>query len=120
MRAIHAMGRAVFGGFFLYSGINHFKHHDAMSGYAASKGLSNPDLNVEVSGALLIATGASLVLGVKPKLGALGVAGFLAGAATIFHDFWNVEDPQQRQGELIHFTKDIALAGAALAILDSD
>lgn len=120
MRVLHAMGRAVFGGFFLYSGINHFKHHDAMSGYAASKGLSNPDLSVEISGALLIATGASLVLGVKPKLGALGVIGFLAGSATVFHDFWNVEDPQQRQGELIHFGKDVALAGAALAILDRD
>lgn len=31
-----------------------------------------------------------------------------------------MEDPGQRQGELIHFVKDVALAGAALAILDSD
>lgn len=120
MRVVHAMGRAVFGGFFLYSGINHFMHHDSMTGYAESKGLKYPDLGVEASGALLIATGASLLMGVKPKMGALGVAGFLGASATIFHDFWNVEDPQQRQGELIHFAKDVALAGAALAILDSD
>lgn len=120
MRVIHGLGRAVFGGFFLYSGIKHFEHRDAMSGYAASKGLKYPDLSVEASGALLIVAGASLLLGVRPKAGALGVFGFLGATATLFHDFWNVEDPQQKQSELIHFAKDVALAGAALAILDSD
>lgn len=120
MRVLHAAGRAVFGGFFLYSGIHHFMEGDALAGYAASKGLTAPDLSVEASGVLLIAAGASLLLGVKPKAGALGVIGFLAGASAVFHDFWNVEDPQQKQGEMVNFTKNVALAGAALAILDSE
>lgn len=32
---------------------------------------------------------------------------------------WNVEDPRQWLGRLIHLSRDVALAGAAPAILDS-
>ena len=31
------------------------------------------------------------------------------------HDFWESEDPQQRMGDLVHFGKNLALLGAALA-----
>jgi hypothetical protein len=32
------------------------------------------------------------------------------------HDFWRNEDPQERQTNMIHFLKNLALAGAALAL----
>jgi hypothetical protein len=32
------------------------------------------------------------------------------------HDFWNANDPQQRQNDMINFSKNMALAGAALAL----
>jgi hypothetical protein len=35
------------------------------------------------------------------------------GVSPKMHDFWNVEDPQQRQAEMINFTKNMALAGGA-------
>jgi len=79
-----------------------------------------PHLSVKASGILMTAAGAALVLGLAPRLGALGVAGFLAAVSPKMHDFWNVEDPGQRQGEMINFSKNIALLGAALALMGLD
>ena len=42
MRALHVLGRAIFGGFFVYSGINHLQHTQAMGQYAAAKGVPAP------------------------------------------------------------------------------
>ena len=60
--------------------------------------------------------GSSIILGLKPRLGTLAILGFLASASPMMHDFWSAEDPQQRQNEMIHFSKNIALLGAALAL----
>ncbi len=117
MRLVYGAGRAVFGGFFLYNGINHLRNAAALEGYAAAKKLPNPHLSVVGSGVLLTAAGTGLVLGVAQKAAALGVAGFLAVASTKMHDFWNVEDPGQRQAEQIQFAKNVAMVGAALALL---
>ena len=35
----------------------------------------------------------------------------------MIHDFWNISDPTQRLGEMINFTKNAALMGAALMML---
>lgn len=120
MRAIYGLGRAVLGGFFLYHGINHLTHAEALTGYAAAKQVANPELSVKASGAVLAAAGASLILGIKPKLGALGALGFLAVASAQMHDFWNIEDQQQRQSELIQFSKNVALMGAAVSLIGAD
>jgi uncharacterized membrane protein YphA (DoxX/SURF4 family) len=120
MRIIHGLGRAIFGGFFLYNGINHLKNAEALAGYAAAKQVENPLLSVKASGVLMTAAGAALALGLAPRLGALGVAGFLAAASPKMHDFWNVEDPGQRQSEMIQFSKNMALLGAAIALLGLD
>lgn len=116
MRIIHGLGRAIFGGFFLYNGINHLKNPEPLEGYAAAKGVGNPHLSVQGSGILMSVAGAALLLGIAPRLGALGAAGFLAAVSPQMHDFWNVEDPGQRQGEMIHFSKNMALLGAAIAL----
>jgi len=116
MRIIHGLGRAIFGGFFLYNGINHLRNSEALAGYAAAKQVNNPELSVKASGVLMVTAGAALVLGLAPRVGALGVVGFLAAVSPKMHDFWNVEDPGQRQSEMIQFSKNMALLGAALAL----
>jgi putative oxidoreductase len=117
MRVPFLLGRLVFGGFFLYNGINHFKKSGELSQYAGAKKVPKPDLAVKATGAVLIAGGASILLGVKPKLGTLAVLGFLAGISPVMHDFWNQEEPQQRMNDMINFTKNMALAGGALALM---
>ena len=38
----------------------------------------------------------------------------------MMHDFWNIEDPAQRQNEMINFSKNMALMGGALALMGVD
>ena len=116
MRIPFLIGRAMFGGFFIMSGIKHFKQQKQMAQYAAANKVPKPDLVVKASGAMLIVGGASILLGIKPKLGTLAVIGFLAGVSPVMHDFWN-EDAEQRMNDMINFTKNMALAGGAMALM---
>ncbi len=117
MKAAFLIGRSIFGGYFIYSGINHFMHREQLSQYANAKRLPSADAMVMASGAAMILGGSSIVLGVKPKLGVLAIAGFLASVSPTMHDFWRSEDPNQRQNDLINFSKNVALIGGALALL---
>ena len=117
MKIPFLLGRLIFGGFFLYNGINHLKERRQLSQYARSKNVPKPELAVSGSGIALIAGGASVLLGIKPKLGTLAIIGFLAGVSPTMHNFWKIEDPAQRMNEMINFSKNMALLGAALALL---
>lgn len=116
MNAILVIGRIFFGGFFIMSGINHFAKLEAMTGYAKYKKLPAAKLGVLLSGLMLLAGGAAVLLGVYADLGALLLAIFLVLAAVIFHNFWAEKDATAKQNETLAFMKDIALAGAALVI----
>ena len=117
MKIPFLLGRLIFGGFFLYSGINHLtKGRKETTQYAAAKNVPMPDAAVIGSGVMLTVGGASILLGIKPKWGAAMIIGFLAGVSPIIHDFWNMEDPQQRQSDMINFSKNMAMLGAGMAL----
>jgi uncharacterized membrane protein YphA (DoxX/SURF4 family) len=120
MKAAFLIGRLVFGGFFLYNGINHLKERKSLGQFAESKNVPMPEVAVAASGVALIAGGASILLGVKPKLGAAAIAGFLVGVSPVMHNFWSVQDPNQRMNEMVHFSKNMALLGSALALMGMD
>jgi uncharacterized membrane protein YphA (DoxX/SURF4 family) len=116
MKAPFLIGRALLGGFYLYNGVNHFRELEGMAEYAKAKNVPLPKAAVAASGALLAVGGLSLITGLKPKLGTAAIMGFLLGVSPMMHDFWKQEDPQQRQNEMIHFSKNMALFGATLAL----
>ena len=117
MKAAFLIGRLVFGGFFLYNGINHLKQRKQLGQYAESKNVPMAEAVVASTGVVLVAGGASILLGVKPKLGTAAIAGFLAGVSPVMHNFWSVQEPQQRMNEMINFSKNMALLGAGLALM---
>ena len=117
MKAAFLIGRVVFGGFFLYNGIHHLKQRKQMGQYADSKNVPMAEAVVVATGVTLIAGGTSILLGIKPKLGTAAIAGFLAGVSPVMHNFWNIEDPQQRMNEMINFSKNMALLGSAVALM---
>jgi len=113
---MRTLGRLLLGGFFIYNGVHHFQQTKSMAGYAAAKGVPKPEIAIKATGTMLLLGGSMLALGVKPKYGALLIAGFLAGVSPVMHDFWAQENPEQRMNEEINFAKNMALLGAALAI----
>jgi uncharacterized membrane protein YphA (DoxX/SURF4 family) len=117
MKAPFMVGRLLFGGFFLYNGINHLAQRNNLAEYASAKKVPAPGAAVTASGVALIAGGASILLGVKPKYGAAMIIGFLASVSPVMHDFWKQEDPNQRMNDMINFSKNMALLGGALALM---
>jgi putative oxidoreductase len=117
MKVPFLLGRLIFGGFFLYNGIHHFQERKNLAQHTASKNVPMPDVAVVASGAMLTLGGASILLGIKPKWGAAAIVGFLAGVSPIMHDFWRMEDPQQRMNDMVNFSKNMALLGAGLALM---
>jgi putative oxidoreductase len=107
------LGRAIFGGYFVYSGVNHFLNLSSMTEYARSKRVPAAQAAVLGSGALLVLGGLSLVMGTRPKMGASMITAFLLGVTPSMHAFWDVEDEAQRMQEFVNFTKNVALIGGA-------
>jgi putative oxidoreductase len=117
MDVVFLIGRVLFGVLFVYSGIGgHFAAGEMTKAYARQAGAPAPEATVPFTGVVIIAGGLMVILGIWADLGALLIAGFLFLTAFIIHRFWRIADPQMRQMDQVHFSKDLALAGAALVI----
>ncbi len=110
-------GRILFGGYFLYNGYNHFANAGMMAGYAQSKGVPSAKAAVLGAGVLLTVGGISVLLNIYTTVGLGALALFLMPVSLMMHPFWKVQDPGARMGEMINFTKNLALLGAVFVLL---
>jgi putative oxidoreductase len=117
MGVLAPLGRLLFSAIFITSGLNHFFQLQALTAYAQSSGVPEPRLAVLASGVALVLGGLFVLLGVFARLGAAAIAVFLVAAAFMVHKFWLVTDPVQAQNQLIHFMKNLSMAGGALFIV---
>ncbi|ELZ43224.1 DoxX family protein [Halorubrum saccharovorum DSM 1137] len=111
------LGRILFGVTLAFMGLNHFMDVDTMAGYAEFKGLPAPRLSVVASGLVLVLGGLGVAAGAFPVLAAGALAVFLLVSAVTMHDFWSMDDPEEKQSEMTSFLKNVYGAGAALALL---
>lgn len=116
MKPFFFIGRLVFGGFFVYSGVRHILYHGMTKQYVKAKEVPLPEAAVLVSAATLIFGGTSVLLGFKPRYGVAALIAFLGSVSPLMHDFWAVPEEQQMT-EFTNFTKNMALVGAALTLL---
>ncbi|HTM03082.1 MAG TPA: DoxX family protein [Vicinamibacterales bacterium] len=111
------IGRVLFGGLFLYNGINHFTSRAAMVGYAQFKGVPAASASILASGAWLLIAGATIITGFHAGIGLLMAALFLAVVTPKMHDYWRAADANARMADFVNFQKNMALLGAALMLL---
>lgn len=112
------IGRILLGGYFIYSGYNHFANLEGMTGYAKSKNVPNPKAGVILTGLMLIVGGASILLGVQMILGMILLVVFLLGVTFMMHAYWKIAEPMgARTAEQINFSKNLALVGALLMMI---
>lgn len=116
MDVVVLVGRILFGVLFLGSGIAHITQRQVMAGYAASKKVPAAGVAVPASGVLIVIGALMVAVGVWPDLGALLLVVFLLPTAILMHGFWAETDAATRMNEQTQFLKDLALAGAALAM----
>ena len=113
----YLVGRLLFGGFFIISGVRHFQHLDMMAGFTGSKGVPAPKVAVMVSGVMIILGGISILLGVRPHWGIVLISAFLLPVTFTMHQYWKHTDPMMRINDQVNFMKNIALLGGAWLLL---
>ena len=114
---LFVLGRILFGGYFVVSGLNHLTKLSMLTGYARSKKVPSPRLAVVVSGFMILLGGAGIILGVKIGWSVALLAVFLIVVTFKMHAFWRISDPNQRMSEQVNFMKNLALLGAVFLIL---
>ena len=82
------------------------------------KGCPAAQQAVQATGLMLVAGGLSVVAGIKPHQGLATLIGFLVPVTLQMHRFWDEKDPEARQREMTNFMKNMALVGAALALME--
>jgi len=117
MNIIFLIGRIIVGVFYLFNASNHFFQVNALTGYAQSKGVPSPRLAVLAAGVLLLIGGLSILTGFLPLVGVIALVLFYVPVVFMMHAFWKVQDPMAKMGEMVNFTKDVALLGSALMFL---
>ncbi len=116
MEIIFFLGRLLFGGFFIHGGIQHFTGLKNMAGYAKSQGVPAPEAAVALSGAMIIAGGTGVILGIMPRV-SLGLIGLFLVVVTFYmHAFWKEKDSMAKMNSQIGFMKNMALLGATLTL----
>jgi len=105
-----AVGRVLIGLPFLMSGVGKLAAYDATTAYIASVGLPLAPLGWAIAIIFEVGGGLFLLLGLRVRPVAVALSGFTLAAAVFFHH--NFAD----QNQMIHFLKDIMIAGGLLQI----
>ncbi len=117
MEILFLIGRIIVGLFYLQNALNHFTNTAAMTGYAGSKGVPAANLAVLGTGVMMGLAGLSFITGLYPTIGVALVVIFLIPTSVMIHNFWTIEDPMAKMGDMINFMKNMALIGSSLMFL---
>ena len=109
--AVPAIGRLLLAAIFIFSGIGKAMAPAGTIGYIASAGLPFATLGLIAAIAIELGGGVMLALGIKARIVALGLAVFSVVTALAFHNALG------DQNQLIHFMKNIAMAGGLLQVV---
>jgi putative oxidoreductase len=106
--AVEFLGRLLLAQLFIMEAIGKLGEYGAAGSYMAAYGL--PPQLLPLAIAVELGGGFFLLIGWQTRITALVFAGFCLTTATIFHNNF------ANRGEVIHFEKDLALAGAFLTL----
>lgn len=109
--AVPAIGRVLLAAIFVFSGIGKALAPGGTIGYIESAGLPFATLGLVAAIAIELAGGVMLALGIRTRLVAALLAAFSVLTALVFHNAFG------DQNQLIHFMKNIALAGGLLQVV---
>ena len=108
------VGKVGFVLFFVMSGVNHLVNQKGMTAYAQSKHIPLPGVAVVVSGLMMLAGSAMILLFWHPVWGAGLLVLFLVPAAFLVHNFWAETDAMMKANQMAHFWKNLTIAAGAV------
>src|SRR5476651_405761 len=115
MTLLRFIARTLFATMFLIGGYDSLtKPGGRVKMVSETLALPEPEFLVRLNGGSMLAGGAALALGVKPRAAALGLAAALVPTTYVGHQFWKQGDPATRRTQKVHFNKNISLIGGLL------
>jgi uncharacterized membrane protein YphA (DoxX/SURF4 family) len=111
MKAVAFIARISFSLVFLAIGVSDF--WDGTIAYAASQGISLPDLFIPLSGMFSLLSALFILFGYKAKLGAWLIILFVLPVAFMTDKFWLAPNLDQMALHLNDFIKDMSMIGGA-------
>lgn len=130
MTPVRLLARPLLASVFISGGINALrapvahgaKAEPVVDAVAEPLGLpEDPELLAQVNGGVMIGAGILLALGKAPRLSSAALAATLIPTTYAGHRFWEATDEAERDGQRIHFMKNLGLLGGlALAAVDTE
>src|ERR1700694_5944703 len=99
---------------FLWSGVVKVLGYAGFVGYLHAKGVLFAEIGAPIATGIEVIGGLLLVVGFLIRPLAIVMAGYTVIAAVLGHDFWNAVDPAMQRDMVIHFWKNIGIAGGFL------
>jgi putative oxidoreductase len=110
-------GRIGLSAIFLLSGAGKIANWAGTAGYMAFKGMPAVPFFLAAAIVFELAGGLALLTGYRARAAAVALIVFLIPATLIFHNFWTVTDAMEQQNQMIHFLKNVAIAGGLLTVV---
>ncbi|HRD55024.1 MAG TPA: DoxX family protein [Parachlamydiaceae bacterium] len=110
------LGRLAISAIFLLAGIGKFLDYEGTSQYMLSKGLPFVPVFLVIAALVEILAALALIVGFKTRWAAFLLFLFLIPTTYIFHDFWNLGEPESAL-QFIMFMKNLAIGGGLLYIM---
>ena len=119
--------RPLLAGMFIYGGLDAFKNPSGKTPRAEKVAPAIADVVgidadteqlVQLNGAVQVAAGTTLALGILPRVSALLLAVSLVPTTLAGHRFWEEEDAAARAQQRVQFLKNAAMMGGLLMILE--
>lgn len=117
MKAIHLVGRIFIGGIIVVSALINLLNFNATVAYTQSMNVPAAGPLTLLAMLLLLASGLSLLTGILPRLGILGMVVFLIPVSILMHPFWLPQDPLMAFIQMRFFEENMMLLGSVLMFL---
>lgn len=107
------LGRVLIALLFVPAGWGKLIGFSGVIGYISSKGVPLPQVAAAIAVAAELGLGLMVLLGIKARWAALGLAVFTLVITPVFHNYWAVPDAQ-RMAQYLNFYKNLAIVGGLL------
>jgi putative oxidoreductase len=131
MTVVRRLARPLLASVFVVGGLDALRHPSSKVPAAEGVAMSiaghvpylpeDPEQLVRINAAVQVGAGVLLSLGRFPRLSSTLLAGSIIPTTLAGHRFWEVEDPDKRAAQRIHFFKNLGLLGGLmLAAVDTE
>jgi putative oxidoreductase len=110
------IARIALAALFVWAGAMKLLGYAALVGYLQSKGVPFVAVAAPVVVAVELLGGLLLIVGFRIRALGLILAIYAVATAVVGHDFWNVTDASVQRDMVVHFWKNIGIAGGFLLL----